>query len=79
MTEDLRIMMDATDGLIEDLKKTTWKLDQTFFALCEECEDDPDEDELVAMLRDLPPLIQSAEGALAAISDYVTDIAKEIL
>ncbi|HEY7824452.1 MAG TPA: hypothetical protein VIG24_16540 [Acidimicrobiia bacterium] len=79
MNEDLRAMMDATDDLIEDLKKTTWKLDQTFFALCEECEDNPDEDELVAMLRDLPPLIQSAEGALAAISDYVTDIAKEIL
>jgi len=79
MNENLRAMLDTTDDLLESLKKTTWKLDQTFFALCEEAEDDPDSDEMVEMLRDITLFVQSAEATLAAVSDNVTDIAKEIL
>jgi hypothetical protein len=79
MDDNLRTMIDAVNDLTERLHRDTWKLDQIMFALAEECEDNAESDEIPAMLHDAAKHVKAGQGSLAAVSDYITDIGKELL
>lgn len=79
MDENLRMMVDAADDLMESTRSEVWKLEQIMFAIAEEAEDDPNSDELPRMLTDAANLAKSAQGGIAAMRDYITDIGRELL
>jgi len=79
MDENLRLMVDAADDLMESTRSVVWKLEQTMFAIAEEADDDPTSAELPGLLTDAANLAKEAQGGIAAMRDYITDIARELL
>ncbi|HEY7825047.1 MAG TPA: hypothetical protein VIG24_19560 [Acidimicrobiia bacterium] len=79
MNENLRTVLDASDDLLDDIRRQTSKLDIVMSALYEQVEDDPDDEELPGMLRDASEHATNALAGLMAFRDYLADIAKEIL
>ena len=79
MDDDLRLMLDASSDLLDDILRKTTKLDRVMSAFYEQVEDDPVDPEIPGMLRDAAEHAKDAMGGLMAFRDYLTDIAKEIL
>jgi len=79
MDDNLRLMLDASDDLLDDIQRQTTKLDIVMSALYEQVEDDPVDPEVPGMLRDAADHAKNAIGGLMAFRDYLTDIAKELL
>ena len=79
MDENLRMMLDASDDVLNDLLVQHAKLQQVMFALCEEIEDDRDGYEIAPMLADANKYAKQCERTIAAVRDYITDIGRELL
>ena len=79
MNDNLRMMLDASDDLLDTLRGEQAKLEQVMFALYEEIEDNPESSEVAPMLTDANKYAKAAEGTLAALRDYITDIGRELL
>lgn len=79
MDDNLRLMLDSASDLLDAIRKDMWKLEQAVFAIAEESEDDPSSEELPLMLSDASRHAKSCADGFAAVRDYITDIAKEIL
>jgi len=79
MNDNLRMMLDASNDLLDTLRGEQAKLEQVMFALYEEIEDNPESSEVAPMLADANKYAKAAEGTLAALRDYITDIGRELL
>ena len=79
MNDNLRMMLDASDDLLDTLRGEHAKLEQVMFALYEEIEDNPESSEVAPMLTDANNYAKAAEGTLVALRDYITDIGRELL
>ena len=79
MDDNLRLMLDAANDLMEMTRSDIWKMEQDIFALREEAEDDPASDEIPKILSDASRRAKAAQDGLAAMRDYIADIAKELM